>query len=237
MSVQTQAPRDRSRDSARQGGWYTVELLVGIAAALALAALAWGYFGDWMQRAENRHKGIAAAVEVGAFMARAEAGPRDVPDVIQDGLGLELPGGDFAVRGGACLLDGGDAGFAPESVVLQGIVRTCVPCNDSGAGLMPLVALGAVPCTSGGGLSKRCVTQTGMRASLPVAAGTARSAVPATTQLMQGLWIPADTLQDAIEIQHYFESDPQFSLLPEIAISRIGDPVDPTVDAGLFLCL
>ena len=227
----------RPGESSGEEGWLSIEMLVTVAAAIALTSLGWKFYGEWAQRAENRQKAIAAVWEVSAFLARAETGPRDVPNVIQDGPGFELPGGDFAGRGGACLLDSGDTGFAPESVPFQGVVRNCVPCNDSGAGSVPLASLGAVPCTSGGGLPKRCTTRASMRFALPLAAGTARSVAPATTKLMQGIWIPADSVQDAIEIQHYFESDSQFSRLPEIAISRTGDPADPAVTAGLFICM
>lgn len=223
-------------DSAREGGWLSVELLVTIAAAIAFTALSWRLYGDWLQRAENRQKAIGAAWEVSAFLARAETGPRDTPNVIQDGQGFELPGGEFAGRGGACLLDTGDADFAPESTLFQGVVRNCVPCSDSGGGFVPLLALGAVTCVTGGGLPKRCATQQDMRTALPLLTGSARATTPANTKLMQGIWIPADSLQDAIEIQHYFESDSQFSRLPEISISRTGDPGDPDVAAGLFIC-
>ena len=220
-----------------EAGWLSIEMLVTVTAAIALTTLGWHFYGGWMQRAENRQKAIAAVWEVSAFQARAEAGPRDIPDVIQDGLGFELPSGDFVGRAGACLLDSGDADFAPESVPFQGVVRNCVPCDDSGAGLVPIALLGEMPCISGGGLPKRCTTRSSMRLSLPLIAGTQRSVAPVATKLMQGIWIPADSLQDAIEIQHYFVSDSQFSQLPEIAISRIGDPGDPAVTAGLFLCL
>ncbi|MYE04875.1 MAG: hypothetical protein F4Y00_07895 [Bacteroidetes bacterium SB0662_bin_6] len=221
-----------------EAGWLTVEMLVTVAAAIALSVLGWRFFDDWMQRAENRQKAIAAVWEVSAFQARANTGQRDVPDVIQDGPGFDLPGGEFVGRGGACLLDGGDAGFTPENSPFQGVVRTCVPCSDSGAGSVPVAALGAITCTPRGlGLPKRCATRAGMRLALPIAAGTARPGAPATSKLMQGLWIPADSAQDAMEIQHYLESDPRFSQLPDIAISRTGDPADPSVTAGLFLCL
>ena len=223
---------------SREGGWFSVELLVAASAAIAISALGWKFYGDWMQRAENRQKAIAAVWEVSAFMARADTGPRDVPSIIQDGPGYQLPGGDSIGRGGACLLDSGDAGFASESLALQGVVRTCVPCDDSGAGFIPTGVLGGIPCVTGGvGLPKRCSTQAGMRAALPLNAGTDRATAPASSQLMQGIWIPADSLQDAVEIQHYIESDPQFGTLPNIAISRTGDPADPSTTAGLFLCL
>lgn len=228
---------DSRRMRARQAGWISVELLMTVAAGIAISALAWSYYGDWMQRAENRQKAIVAVWEVSAFAARLEAGPRDVPEVIQDGQGFDLPGNQFAVRGGACLLDAGDANFLPAGAPFQGIVRTCVPCLDSSGGLMPLTELGALACVSGGGLPKRCTTQSNLRSNLPLLVGTARAAVPAATQLRQGIWIPADSSQDAIEIQHYLESDPQFDRLPEIAISRIGDPGDATQSAGLLLCI
>ena len=226
----------RSGDSD-QSGWLSIELLMTVAASIALSALAWSYYSDWMQRAENRQKAIVAVWEVSAFGARAEAGPRDIPDVIQDGQGFDLPGDQFVGRGGACLLDSGDTAFVPATTPYQGVVRTCVPCTNSGGGFMPVASLGAVTCTTGAGLPKRCATQTGLRSSLPVLVGTQRAAAPANTQLMQGIWIPADSVQDAIEIQHYLESDPQFSRLPEIAISRTGNPADSTVPAGLFLCI
>ena len=229
--------KESGRRVARQGGWISIELLISAAAAIAISALAWNYYSDWLQRAENRQKAIVAIWEVSAFYARLEAGPRDVPDVIQDGPGFEVPGNQFAGRGGACLLDAGDMNFSPALTPYQGIVRNCVPCLDSGGGSMPLVELGAVACSTGGGLAKRCTTQSGLRSSLPVVSGTARAGAPAATQLRQGIWIPADSSQDAIEIQHYFESDPQFSRLPEIAISRIGDPGDATQPAGLLLCM
>lgn len=229
------ARRDAPGEVTGEAGWLTIEMLVTVAAAIALSVLGWRFFDDWMQRAENRQKAIAAVWEVSAFLARAETGQRDVPDVIQDGPGFELPGGEFVGRGGACQLDGGDADFTPETSLFQGVVRTCVPCSDSGAGSVPLASLGAVACTSGGGLPKRCATRAAMRLALPLAPG--RPAAPATSKLMQGLWIPADSAQDAMEIQHYMESDPRFSQLPEIAISRTGDPADPAVTAGLFICL
>ena len=232
----THGRRRLCREDSDQNGWLSMEMLMTVAASIALSALAWSYYGDWMQRAENRQKAIVAIWEISAFASRAQAGPRDIPDVIQDGQGFELPADQFVGRGGACLLDSGDARFVPATFPYQGIVRTCVPCIDSGGGFVPLVALGALACTTGAGLPKRCATQTGLRSSLPVLAGTERAAVPANTQLMQGIWIPADSVQDAIEIQHYLESDPQFSRLPEIAISRTGSPSDNTLTAGLFLC-
>lgn len=225
------------REGSDQSGWLSIELLMTVAAGIALSALAWNYYGDWMQRAENRQKAIVAIWEVSAFTSRAQAGPRDIPNVIQDGQGFDLPGDEFAGRGGACLLDGGDSGFLPDTAPYQGVVRTCAPCNDSGGAWVPLASLSAVACTTGNGLPKRCATQTDLRSSLPVAIGTPRATIPAATQLMQGIWIPADSLQDAIEIQHYIQSDPQFSRLPAIAISRTGDPADATVTAGLFLCI
>ena len=224
MHCGCEAPFRGPEDSSCDCGWLSVEMLITIAAAIVFTALGWRLYGDWLQRAENRQKAIAAAWEVSAFLARAETGSRDIPDIVQDGQGFDLPGGEFAGRGGACLLDTGDADFAPESTLFQGIVRNCVPCSDSGGGFVPVVALGAVPCVSGGGLPKRCATQQDMRTTLPVLAGSARAATPANTKLMQGIWIPADSLQDAIEIQHYFESDSQFSRLPAISISRTGDP-------------
>ena len=236
MHVRSETPFHRSRDTLRERGWLSVEMLVTIAAAIAFAALGWRYFGESLQRAENRQKAIVAAWEVSAFLARAETGARDTPDIVQDGQGFELPGEEFTGRGGACLLDAGDADFAPESTVFQGVVRNCVPCDDSGGGSIPLLALGAVPCVTGGGLPKRCATQQNMRTALPLLAGSARAATPANTRLMQGIWIPADSLQDAIEIQHYFESDPQFSQLSAISVSRTGDPADPDAAAGLFIC-
>lgn len=228
---------DPGRGRARQGGWISVELLMTVAAGIALSALGWSYYADWMQRAENRQKAIVAVWEVSAFTARLEGGPRDVPEVIQDGQGFELPGQDFAVRGGACLLDIGDPDFIQENRAYQGLVRTCVPCMDSGSGFMPIAELGAIACRTGGGLPKRCTTQADLRASLPVLVGSARATAPAATPLRQGVWIPADSSQDAIEIQHYIESDPQFSRLPAIAISRIGAPGDETRPAGLLLCI
>ena len=224
------------REDSDQNGWLSIELLMTVAASIALSALAWSYYADWMQRAENRQKAIVAIWEISAFSARLEAGPRDIPDVIQDGQGFEMPGDQFVGRGGACLLDSGDAAFVAATTPYQGVVRTCVPCTDSGGGFIPVASLGALGCTTGAGLPKRCATQTGLRSSLPVLVGTERAAVPANTQLMQGIWIAADSVQDAIEIQHYLESDPQFSRLPEIAISRTGNPADNTVPAGLFLC-
>lgn len=226
----------RGESKSGEEGWMSVELLMTVAAGIALSALTWSYYGDWMQRAENRQKAIVAVWEVSAFAARLEAGPRDVPEVIQDGPGFDLPGGQFTGRGGACLLDLGDGDFAPATTPYQGVVRTCVPCSDSGAGSMPLAQLGAVPCATGGGLPKRCTTQSDLRSSLPILAGTARAAAPAATQLRQGIWIPADSAQDAIEIQHYLQSDTHFPRLPEVVISRIGDPADAAQPAGLFLC-
>ena len=208
-----------------------------VAAGIALSALGWSYYADWMQRAENRQKAIVAIWEVSAFTARLEGGPRDVPEVIQDGQGFELPGQEFAGRGGACLLDAGDSDFAPENHAYQGLVRNCAPCMDSGSGFMPIAELGAIACTTGGGLPKRCTTQADFRTSLPVLVGSARATAPGATPLRQGIWIPADSSQDAIEIQHYIESDPQFSRLPAIAISRIGELGDATKPAGLLLCI
>ena len=225
------------RKRARQGGWISVELLMTVAAGIALSALGWSYYADWMQRAENRQKAIVAIWEVSAFSARLEGGPRDVPQVIQDGQGFELPGHEFAGRGGACLLDAGDPNFVEENKAYQGTVRTCAPCTDSGSGFMPVTDLGAIACSTGGGLPKRCTTQTDYRTSLPVLVGSARATVPAAAPLRQGIWIPADSSQDAIEIQHYIESDPQFPRLPAIAISRIGEPGDVTKPAGLLLCI
>ena len=218
-------------------GWVMSELLFAIAASLALAVLGWRMYLDNIQMAENRQKANAAIWEISAFLSRVESGPRNIPVVIQDQAGFELPGGQQAIRGGACWLDAGDTDFQDEVVAYQGVVRTCVPCTDS----IPLVgsaALGSVACTpDGGGLPKRCPTQAAFRGSIPVVAGSARATAPTNTPLRQGIWIPADSLQDAVEIQHLIESNPQFSRLPRIAISRTGDPADRSIAAGLLLCV
>ena len=222
---------------ARPGGWIMTEILFAVVAVIALAGLGWMAAGDIAQRGENRQKATVAIWEVSAFAARAETGVRDIPNVIQDGQGFDLPGDQFAGRGGACRLDSGDAGFAGETAAYQGVVRTCVPCSDSGGGWVPVASLGAIACTTGSGLPKRCPTQASRRAALPLEPGSLRATAPTNTQLMQGIWIPADSLQDAIEIQHLIESHPQFSRLPDMAISRTGDPADASVTAGVLLCV
>ena len=237
MPFRTEAACAGVEGRSRAGGWLSVEMLLTVAAGVALLALGWKYYGDSAQRAENRQKAIVAVWEVSAFLARAETGVRDIPDIIQDGQGFELPGGDFAGRASACRLDTGEPAFTPETVGFQHDVRTCVPCLGSGAGWVPLAGVGPVNCPTGGGLPIRCTTRQDMLSALPVVAGTARSVTPPFSEISQGIWIPADSLQDAIEIQHLFVSDPHFSRLPDLAISRRGDATDPTATAGVFICI
>ena len=226
-------------------GWVMSELLFTVAAAIALGVLSWRMYLNHAQMAENSQKASTAILEISAFLHRAETDVRDaqpplIPPpprtayVIRDEAGFELPGGQQVIRGGACWLDAGDTtlGFQEETAAYQGIVRTCVPCADSVALITNpgLAALGSVTCTlRGAGLPKRCPTQLNLRSGLFTLAGSQRAAAPASTPLRQGIWIPADSLQDAAEIKHLLRSNPQFGELPPVKISRVTE--------GVFVCL
>ena len=243
-------PKDKA------GGWIMAELLFATVAGIALAAMGWLMFDAVAQSSENRQKANTALLEVAAFISRAQTGGlrgeiNNNISMIVEGPGFDLSGGTRVTRGPACWLDSGDRDFKLIDTAnpWKDLVANCSPClNSSGltATTDPAImgtflsatgtGMGTARCRqpNAAGHPGRCSTQTDMRRTVGQLKLPDRSLVrtPRNAPLRQGIWIPADSYQDAIEILHLIRSAPHYEQLPEIRFSYQG-----TTNPGLLLCI
>lgn len=244
LSAGSGLPRRRRRPAAcgqratgpamkrsREGGWVLSEVVFTMFLAIALAALVANSLAGMSRRAEARQKAAGGVTHILDFTMRAQAG-RD--GAILGPVTVDLPGPDMAILTPACALDTGDitgtvtpgAEFDAFSNAFDPTVRLCAPCNDPGAPAVNTVACVAATAT----LPRRCGTQ---HARLTAVAANYASTLtaPTTTELMQGIWIPADSAGDAFDIDHQLQTAlaPQRDQFPMLTISRTA--------TGILICL
>ena len=185
---------------SRQRGYFSVDMAVAVLGLVVLAGAA----GAAMSAAlESRDRDAKAAWLASQLTAHAEAqlaGGRARAVGRTDGPVIDAP--FVGVRAGAaCLLDGGDAGFAAPANALDAAL-TCRFCSNMGS------ACDASPAVA------RCATMTSMRTALAAAPETARAAAPGHVEAVFGVFLPAVSVAEAGAIQARLERMMQAGALP-----------------------
>ena len=172
-------------------GWVLSEVLFAGAVMVALSISAYIFLAKLAERGATNSKAAWASTEIVSFMFKPRLPRTRKRDLVLDNLKVVAIGGSNVATLPACALDPGDSMWITPPVDALGVVQPaaevirCAPCTGYPG------PLGSVGC---GTPPARCPTLAGHRASL--------GAMPGASQLMQGIWLPADSLGEALMLRH-----------------------------------
>ena len=191
-----------SRHNRRNAGYLSLELVLVVAGGGLLATLAALAVFGMAERAQTQRNASFAGHQISIFDMEAQAVGRAQAILNLTNATVALPSGEFGVLGSACAFDSSDAPFI-GTLDAEADVVTCGFCTTNTA-VPTEIALAS--CITGGGLPLRCASRGSQRVAAQNAPETPLGTPPAASEALFGLWMPADDMAEAAELEHHINS-------------------------------